>query len=133
MSKFHIETTISILQSSCLYDLMFSTGLKDSHFQVLIHPDEFLVCVSGTGLSVQGGFYPGHPPVSAILHPERVLIFRYLDDWLVLACSLTHGFAAKGQRPGSLQRVGHFGKMREKTFGSFPGGCLPRDEAELCN
>ena len=100
VSRFHMETVASILQSLCLRDWMVSLDLQDAYLQVPVHPSSRHYMRSCMGDSVlqfhtlcfslstaPQVFMWVTAPVSAIMHRYGFRILRYLDDWLVLGSS----------------------------------------------
>ena len=87
---------------------MFSTDLKDTYLQVLVHQEsrkylcfaefskvfQFLVLCFGLSTAPQV-FTRVMAPVSAILHRLGIQILHYLDDWLVLALSRVEALKAR--------------------------------------
>ena len=81
---------------------MASIDLKDTYLQIPVHPDsrqflrfvafgvshQFRALCLGPSTALQF-FTRVMVPVSAMLHRWGIQMFRYLDDWLVLASSRT--------------------------------------------
>ena len=97
VSRFHIETAASILQSLRPGDWMVFLDLQDAYLQVPVHPSSWhylRFCVGDSvlqfralcfGLSTAPQVFTRvKSPVSAIMHRYGFRILRYLDDWLVL-------------------------------------------------
>ena len=76
------------------------------------------------------GFYLDRGP--SVGHPS---LGRDLDSpvstQLSGACSFGSDLTVMENGPGPLQQAGNPDELREVTFGSFPGGCLPQSEAEF--
>ena len=98
--RFKMETVASVLLSVREGDFLASLDLKDEYFQVPIHPSSrklLRFTSEGTvyqframcfGLSTAPQVYSRvFAVVSAWAHSHRIRLFRYLDDWLVLASS----------------------------------------------
>ena len=100
LSRFHMETPRSVLNSIRPGDWMISLDLQDAYLQVPVHHDshrflrfvvdgkpfQFRVLCFGLTTAPQV-FTRIMAPVSAIFHRHGVRMLRYLDDWLILASS----------------------------------------------
>ena len=101
VSHFHMETQqLALRWSLHLGDWMVSVDLRDSYFQVPVHPESrcyLRLCVGEEvfqfralcfGLSTTPqAFTRVMALVSSIMHRHGFRILRYLDDWLVLGSS----------------------------------------------
>ena len=100
LTRFKMETIASVLLSVSEGDFLASLDLKDTYFQVPIHPSSrklLRFTSKGTvyqfralcfGLStVPQVFTRVFAAVSAWAHSHGIRLLRYLDDWLVLASS----------------------------------------------
>ena len=101
VSRFHMETSQSVLQSLRQGDWMVSLDLQDAYLQVPVHPASrryLRFCVGESVLQFRAlcfglatapqVFTRVMAPVSAIMHRYGFRLLRYLDDWLVLGSSL---------------------------------------------
>ena len=100
VSRFHMETASSVLQSLRPGEWMVSLDLQDAYLQVPVHPSsrhylrfcvgdsvlQFLALCFGLSTAPQV-FTRVMAPVSAIMHRYCYRILRYLDDWLILGSS----------------------------------------------
>ena len=107
-TRFHMETTQSVLRSIRRNDWMVSIDLKDAYLQVpmSVQSRRYLRFVAGGrawqfrvlcfGLTTAPQVFTRiMAPVSAILHELGVRILRYLDDWLILASSEEEAIQAR--------------------------------------
>ena len=100
LTRFKMETVASVLLSVREGDFLASLDLKDSYFQIPIHPSsrkllrfmskgtvyQFRALCFGLSTAPQV-FTRVFAAVSAWVHSHGVRLLLYLDDWLVLASS----------------------------------------------
>ena len=99
-TPFKMETCASVLRAIRKDDWMLSLDLKDTYFQVPVHPEsrrflrvvargiacQFKVICFGLCTAPQV-FTRVMAPVASILHTRGIRMLRYLDDWLILTTS----------------------------------------------
>ena len=101
LSRFRMETFLSVLHSLCPGDWMILVDLQDAYLQVPVHPEsrlylrfclgdqtfQFRVLCFGLSSAPQV-FTRVTAPISSIMHRYEYRILRYLDDWFVFGSSL---------------------------------------------
>ena len=100
LTRFKMETVASVLLSVREGDFLASLDLKDTYFQIPIHPSSrklFRFTSEGTvyqfralcfGLSTATQVFTRvFAAMSAWAHSHGIRLLRYLDDWLVLSFS----------------------------------------------
>ena len=107
-TRFHMETSRSVLRSVRKGDWMVTIDLKDAYLQIPIHPSsrrylrfmaggrawQFRVLCFGFSTAPQV-FTRVMAPVAVFLHRLGVRVLRYLDDWLILASSYEDALRAR--------------------------------------
>ena len=95
LTRFKMETVASVLLSVREGDFLASLDLKDTYFQIPIHPSsrkllrftsEYRALYFGLSTAPQV-FTRVFAAVSAWAHSNGIRLLRYLDDWLVLSSS----------------------------------------------
>ena len=100
LTRFKMETVASVLLSAREGDFLASLDLKDTYFQIPIHPSsrkllrftsegtvyQFRALCFGLSTAPQV-FTRVFAAMSAWAHSHGIRLLRYLDDWLILASS----------------------------------------------
>ena len=128
-TSFRMETSQTVLRAVRRNDWMVSIDLKDTYLQIPIHPAsrkylrntaggrtwQFRVLCFGLSTAPQV-FTRVMAPVSGFLHQLGIRMFRYLDDWLILALSQEEACWARDKVLSLCQELGIVVNLEKSTL-----------------